>query len=219
MLRTITVKGIGKVNVAPDCVVVSMSLEAKSLDYEMAMRIAAENINDLNEVLEKIGFNKNDLKTSSFDVRTTYESVKDRNGNYKRVFDGYVCSQRLKLQFDFDTKLIAKTLHAISTCLANPQLSISFTVKDTNAVNKELLRSATINAKEKAEVLCDAACVELGDLVSIDYNWGELNVYSRTEYMCEDKCMSMACEGIGDIDIEPEDIKVSDSATFVWEIK
>jgi len=219
MPRTITVKGIGNVTAAPDYVVISMSLEAQDNDYDETMELAAKQIELLNSSLEAIGFEKKSVKTTSFNVRTDYERVKDRNGNYKSVFNGYICSHRLKVEFDFDTKRLAQTLYAISKCLAKPELSISFTVKDPAAVNKELLRSATINAKEKAVILCEASGVELGELLTIDYNWGELNIVSRTDYMLEDKCMAMPVGGLADIEIEPDDIDVSDTATFVWEIK
>ena len=219
MSKTITVKGIGKVSAVPDYVVITMSLEAHENDYEETLELAAKKIEYLNTSLVEIGFEKKAVKTTSFNVRTDYERVKDRNGNYKSVFNGYVCSHRLKVEFDFDTKRLAQTLYAISKCLAQPELSIVFTVKDASAVNKELLRSATINAKEKAQILCDASGVELGELLSIDYNWGELNIVSHTEYMLEEKCMAMPVGGLADIDIEPDDIDVSDTATFVWEIK
>lgn len=219
MSKTITVKGIGKVSAVPDYVVITMSLEAHENDYEETLELAAKKIEYLNASLVEIGFEKKTVKTTSFNVRTDYERVKDRNGNYKSVFNGYVCSHRLKVEFDFDTKRLAQTLYAISKCLAQPELSIAFTVKDASAVNKELLRSATINAKEKAQILCDASGVELGELLSIDYNWGEMNIVSHTEYMLEEKCMAMPVGGLADIDIEPDDIDVSDTATFVWEIK
>ena len=219
MPRTITVKGMGRVTTVPDYVVISMSLTAQENDYEETMELAAKKIEQLNASLEEIGFEKKSVKTTNFNVRTDYERVKDRNGNYKSVFNGYICSHRLKVEFDFDTKRLAQTLYAISKCLAEPELSISFTVKDPSAVNKELLKSATINAKEKAEILCKASGVELGQLLTIDYNWGELNIVSHTDYMLEDRCMALPAGGLADIDIEPDDIDVSDTATFVWEIK
>jgi len=219
MPRTITVKGMGRVTTAPDYVVISMSLEAHEQDYEATMELAAKKIEQLNASLEEIGFEKKSVKTTNFNVRTDYERVKDRSGNYKSVFNGYICSHRLKVEFDFDTKRLAQTLYAISRCLAQPELSISFTVKDPSAVNKELLRSATINAKEKAQILCEASGVELGQLLTIDYNWDELNIVSHTDYMLEEKCMAMPVGGLADMDIEPDDIDVSDTATFVWEIK
>lgn len=219
MPRTITVKGMGRVTTAPDYVVISMSLEAHERDYEATMELAAKKIEQLNASLEEIGFEKKSVKTTNFNVRTDYERERDRNGNYKSVFNGYICSHRLKVEFDFDTKRLAQTLYAISRCLAQPELSISFTVKDPSAVNKELLKSATVNAKEKAQILCEASGVELGQLLTIDYNWGELNIVSHTDYMLEEKCMAMPVGGLADMDIEPDDIDVSDTATFVWEIK
>jgi len=219
MPRTITVKGMGRVTTSPDYVVISMSLTAQENDYEETMELAAKKIEYLNASLEEIGFEKKSVKTTNFNVRTDYERVKDRNGNYKSVFNGYICSHRLKVEFDFDTKRLAQTLYAISKCLAEPEISISFTVKDPSAVNKELLKSATINAKEKAQILCEASGVELGQLLTIDYNWGELNIVSHTDYMLEDRCMAMPVGGLADMEIEPDDIDVSDTATFVWEIK
>ncbi len=219
MPRTITVKGMGRVTTSPDYVVISMSLMAQDNDYDETMELAAKKIEYLNASLEEIGFEKKSVKTTNFNVRTDYERVKDRNGNYKSVFNGYICSHRLKVEFDFDTKRLAQTLYAISKCLAEPELSISFTVKDPSAVNKELLKSATINAKEKAQILCEASGVELGQLLTIDYNWGELNIVSHTDYMLEEKCMAMPVGGLADVEIEPDDIDVSDTATFVWEIK
>lgn len=219
MQRTITVKGIGNVSAAPDYVVISMSLEAQSMNYDETLELAAKKIEYLNTSLEEIGFEKKSVKTTNFNVRTDYDRVKDNDGNYKSVFSGYVCNHRLKVEFDFDTKRLAQTLYAISKCLALPELSISFTVKDPTAVNSELLRSATINAKEKAKILCDASGVELGELLSIDYNWGELNIVSHTDYMLEEKCLAMPSSSLADIDIEPDDIDVRDTATFIWEIK
>lgn len=219
MPRTITVKGMGNVKASPDYIVISMSLEAQNKDYDETMELAAKQIDYLNTSLEKIGFEKKAVKTTNFNVRTDYDNVKDKNGNYKRVFNGYVCSHRLKVEFDFDTKRLAQTLYAISKCLATPEISIAFTVKDPSAVSNELLKSATINAKEKAEILCEASNVELGSLLSIDYNWGELNIVSHTDYMLEEKCMSMPMGAMADMEIEPDDIDVSDTATFVWEIK
>ena len=166
---------------------------------------------------EKIGFEKNSVKTTDFNVRTNYESVKDKSGNYKSVFKGYVCNHNLKVEFDFDTKTLARVLSAISESLAKPEFSISFTVKDPSAVSGELLKSAVKNAKEKAEILCLASGVKLGELVSIDYNWGEINLYSDTNYEVGDRFMAKAA-CLSNIDIQPDDIKTSDTATLVWEI-
>ena len=96
-------------------------------------------------------------------------------------------------------------------------MRVAFTVKDASAVSKALLVSATENARAKAEILCHASGAQLGDLLTIDYNWGEMHLFSPTSYEVEESCVKMkACAAP---DIEPEDIKVSDTVAFVWEIK
>lgn len=217
MARTITVKGIGRASAKPDYVVLSMTLEAKHKDYQEAMTMTADQIQYLNDTLTGIGFEKGSTKTTNFNVRTDYDRVKDRYGNYESIFRGYEVTHQLKLAFDFDMRRLSRALSAIAGCLSQPELSIAFTVKDATSINEEMLRSAAVNAKRKAEILCEASGVKLGDLIAIDYNWGELDIYSHTRFDCCEEAMApMAAAKT--IDINPDDIDVSDTATFVWEI-
>lgn len=169
-MRTITVKGTGNVSARPDYIILSLNIEANSKNYDLAMSEAAERIEKLQGVAVRVGYRKEDLKTTSFDVQTRYENVKDRQGNYKREFAGYACSYRLKLAFDFDSKQLAKVISAIADCGAQPELSIAFTVKNPARVSEELLINATENARAKAEILCKASGSTLVQLLNIDYN-------------------------------------------------
>lgn len=215
-MRTITVKGIGAVSVKPDLIVLRLSMETAEYEYDAAMKAAAEKIDFLNKALEAAGFEKKSAKTADFRVRADYDSLNDGKGNYTSVFMGYKCRHELKIEFDFDTKRLAKALSEISKCIAKPEISIDFTVKDSSAVSGELLKAAAKNAREKAEILCAASGAKLGELLSIDYNWGELHLYSATDYDVEGKCMMLGAAD--DMDIEPEEIKARDTATFAWEI-
>jgi uncharacterized protein YggE len=217
MQKTITVKGKGNASATPDLIRLKMDIEAKDFDYGVTMGMADSRIESLREALTTIGFDKKDLKTLDFSVRTDYNTGRDSEGTYKRVFNGYICSHRLKLEFDFDTKQLANTLDAIANSTANPKLSIDFTLKNPAAISADLLRNATSNAREKAEILCAASDVKLGELLTIDYNWGELDIVSHTEFNAPMSCtkMSAGCN----IEIEPDDISLSDTATFIWEIK
>ena len=218
MIKTITVKGNGHACVKPDLIVLSVRLVTEDKDYEKTTEIAGEKINALNESFERAGLEKQAVKTTGFNVSTRYESVKGKDGAYKSVFKGYVCNHNLKTEFDFDMKKLAKALSAISECLAKPEFSVSFTVKDKDAVNAELLKSATKNAREKAEVICSASGVKLGDLVSVEYGFGDKNAYSDTDFTVESRCMARAEACLSDIAIEPDDVKVDDTVKFVWEI-
>jgi uncharacterized protein YggE len=158
------------------------------------------------------------LKTTSFNINTKYDSYKENN-TWKQRFAGYTCSHGLKLEFDLDIQKLGVTLGAMSKCKAAPNFNIKFSVKDQNAVSDELLENAIANAKHKADILARASGVKLGDVKRIDYNWGEIHLYSNTDMMlCEAAAEPMAVAESRMMEFEPEDINVSDTVTVVWEI-
>ena len=217
MVRTITVKGIGKVSARSDYVILEMKLEAKDKQYDKVMDIATKQLTQLKQSLLSIGFEKDAVKTTNFNVYTDYDRYKDEHDNYQRVFNGFVCCHQLKLAFDFDLKRLSEVLVTIASCPTHLEFDIVFTVKNPTEINDALLKEATINAKKKAELLCEASGVKLGQLLTIDYNWGELNIYSDTKYKFDGKTFKEFL-AIPSMDIEPDDIDVRDTATFVWEI-
>ena len=218
MKRTITIQGIGKLSLKPDYTVISMSLRAANEEYDTAMETASRHLDILQNALKRLGFAKEDLKSSRFDVSTEYNNEPDKNGNYKRVFVGYVVTLQLKLEFDFNMERLAEVFVAIAGCIAQPELNVQFTVKDKEAVNAALLESACDNARAKAKILAGASGVKLGELLSIDYSWGDRALCSPTRYEMDEACMLKASAAPSGMEITPEDIKVSDQVTFVWEI-
>ena len=217
MERLITVKGIGNINVKPDLIIINMELESHKYDYDQTMKLATDSVSKLEKAIEEAGFNKKELKTTSFNIRTSYKSYYDENNKYKDKFDGYICEQGLKLQFDLDMQVLSKVLTAIAKSRVEPRLNIIFSVKDKEKVNEELLINATENARRKAEVLAKASRVNLGKLLTINYSWSEVGIYSKTTYEMKNK--SIVMENSYSPNIEPDDIELSDTATFVWEIK
>lgn len=218
MDRIITVKGIGTASVKPDFISITLNIVSKDMEYTKSVENANKRIELLQEAVVSSGFSKEDLKTLSFDVHTHYDGETDEKGRYRHVFAGYECRYTLKLSFDMDAKKLAETLTAISAGGANAEFSIKFTVKNPERINAELLRSATENARQKAEVLCAASGVKLGTLIKIDYDWTDVNVYSASVYnndMRAERGIAAACAVP---EFEPEDIRSSDSASFIWEI-
>lgn len=217
MNRTITVKGVGKATVKPDQVVIRLCFEAKDKNYDRAMALAAQQVADLKQAFANAGFEKDVLKTTDFDIRTDYDRVRDRNDNYISVFAGYECSHQAKVMFEWKSELLAQALGAIAASMVNPTINIDFTVKNPAAVSDMILQDATQNAKQKAQILCNAAGVKLGQLIDINYNWGEIDVYAHTKYSVGDGIVA-SCVPC-DIDIDPDDIQAGDTATFVWTIE
>lgn len=217
MNRTITVRGTGNVSLKPDQTIVSLTLKSLDKDYEKSAQKAAQLLEALRRALAEAGFGENELKTESFSIWAEHEGRPDKNGVYRNVFKGYACSHSMKLEFDFDTERLAAALRAIAGSVADPELNISFAVKDRAAAEEALLRSAAANAGKKAAILADASGVQLGELLCIDYSWGEKPMLSETS--CRIEAKAMAARRDMNLDMAPADIRLSDSASFVWEIK
>jgi len=215
--RTLTVKGIGNISAKPDLIIITLTLATTTPDYAKTNELAALELETLRKAIVSCGHEGQSLKTTNFNIRTENESYRDEAGNYRYKFKGYSCIHSLKLEFGFDMKMLGETLAAISSSGTNPQFQISFSVKDENAVQAELLENAIINATEKAAVLAKSSGVKLGDIKHINYSWGEIHLSSETCFndslVCESRLMPM------NIDIEPEDVKASDTVTVIWEIK
>ena len=216
-MRTIRVTGKGQINLHPDMTRITMDLEGVYKDYMDTLRESSRATEKMKKLLAPFGFEPSDLKTLSFDVDTYYESYKEK-GEYMRRFAGYKYSHRMKVEFDSDNVRLGKILYALANSSLHPELRLSYTVKDPEAVKNELLGKAVQDAVAKAGVLSGAAGLKLGDIQSMDYSWGEIN-FEMQPVMRE---MAMPTAGLGgssyDLDLEPDDIDVSDTVTVIWEI-
>ena len=76
MTRTIAIKGVGKLSLKPDQVVVSLTLNATDKNYDKTMDTAAKHLEQLRGALVGIGFTKDDLKTTTFNVNMKVSGTK-----------------------------------------------------------------------------------------------------------------------------------------------
>lgn len=220
MEKTITVQGGGKVRVKPDLVELTLQIEGNDKNYEQAALLASEQIEKLSSALSALGFGEDELKTTGFNVRTQYESVRDPGGEYREQFAGYVCAHSLKLSFDFSPERLSKTLSAIASSGSAPQLHIFFTAKDPEKISAALLRAAAKNAREKAKTLAKASGAALGELISIQYGFADRAFYSNTQVEMQRDfggAPRLAKAAFGD-SFAPEELEISDHATFIWKL-
>lgn len=216
--RTIYIKGTGQVKQAPDQVVLSLTLTAQNQEYSAAIKIGSQQVEMLREAIVEAGFKADDLKTVDFDVQAIYENEEYKDGNskrYQKIFVGFECRHDLKLTFDFNNDKLNAAVDTIAACLAQPKISIAFTIKDLDAFNDKILKSAAKDAKRKAKILCAASGVTLGKLIRIDYSWDEINIHHENVL-----CDSLAAPSKkSSFDFQPDDIKASDTVDFLWEIE
>ena len=220
-MRMIRVTGKGQIKVKPDMTRVTITLEDVYEEYDETLRHSAQDTEQLKDILAPYGFERADLKTLSFQVDPQYENYR-KNGAYRQRLTGYKFRHVMKVEFESDNERLGKILYALAHCPSKPEFRISYTVKDREAAKNELLGKAVTDAAAKAEVLSAAAGVKLKDIQSIDYSWGEIDLevrpMSRAVRAAPAGCLAEECDDYA-LNIEPDDIEVSDTVTVVWNIE
>ncbi len=220
-MRTIRVTGKGQIKVKPDMTRITLSLEGIYPEYGETLHRSSQDTERLKGLLTGFGFERPDLKTLNFSVDTEYESYKDK-GAYKQRFVGYKFRHLMKVEFLSDNGRLGKVLYPLANCPVRPEFRFSYTVSDPEAAKNELLGKAITDAKEKAVALTQAASVTLKEIQSIDYSWDQINfeVQPMNRMLMAEECCAPMMDGAGsyDMDIEPDNIEVSDTVTVLWEI-
>ena len=214
MSRTIKVTGRAKASFPADKITLSMTLETADRDYQKTLEAAAEKLERLQGAAASAGFEKQELKTSSFNVTDEYDYVQTETVRNKRVFVGYKCSHGLRLEFDMDMERLGKTLAALSECEADSEFHISFGVKDMDPLKKQLLAQAVRDAAEKAEILAQAAGVKLKEIASVTCGEFDENIASPTAFR-----QPVAMLRAAPLDMAPEDAEADVSVNVEWEIE
>jgi len=221
-MRTIRVTGKGQIKLKPDMTRIIITMEGTYPEYSDTLRHSSEDTEAIKDLLTAYGFERSDLKTLDFSVDTEFESYKER-GAYKQRFVGYKYHHVMKVEFDSDNGRLGRILYALANSQLRPEFRISYTIKDQEAAKNQLLGKAVSDAMEKADTLARAARLTLKDIQSIDYSWGQINFevhpMNRMLVAEEDLALPMAATGSYDMDIEPDDIEVSDTVTLLWEIE
>ena len=215
-MRTIRITGKGMMKVRPDTTRITLTLEGLFPEYGDAFRGSSESTEKMKDLLGRFGFERADLKTLRFSVDTEYESYQERNV-YKQRLIGYKYRHVMKVEFLSDNERLGRILYALAKSPLHPEFRISFTVSDPESAKNELLAAAVKDARNKAEVVADAAGVALQEIVSIDYSWGEVEFEMHP--MNDLRMAKIESAGNYAMDIEPDDIETSDTVTVTWEIE
>lgn len=218
-MRTIKVTGRGNLSIKPDITCISVTLSAAFPEYSDTIKRSTVDTEKLKELLLPFGFEREDLKTLSFNVDTEFEGYTE-DGVYKQRRTGYRYTHVIKLSFDTDNERLGQILSALSGSSLAPEFTLSYTVKDKEAARNELIGKAVSDSMAKAKVLTEAAGVKLGDIQDIDYSWSETELEIRPM----NRAMMAKCDSFGAAaacapDVVPDNITITDTVTVVWEIK
>ncbi|MBQ2118286.1 MAG: SIMPL domain-containing protein [Clostridia bacterium] len=216
MQKTVTVRGTAVTRTAPDRIEIAFGCEGADKEHRAAAEKAAKAADALRAAVRAAGFAGEEMKTASFDLSPRFESVRTEGGEYRQVFTGFVCSYRFRLAFPFDREVLSRAVTALLSSGTAPELNVSFTVSDPEKKKEELLAETAKNARKKAGILAAASGCSLGSLLSVSYGVEEPVLRSPTS-------LRMAKAAVNDSalfssSLTPEEIELTDSASFVWEL-
>ena len=211
---SIAVKGIGRLSVKPDQIQLTLKIKAENKDYNLMMDEANEKLESLTASLTSSGFTTEDLKTGAVSIDSRYEYVRKDDGAQTREFVGYTYSQAINVKFPMDMDLLSKAVSSISCSNVSPELSISFTLADGDALRDKLLKMAAEDARHKAEVISKASGTTLGSVKEISYDIEGCKIQAPTQAHVLRSCSSESM-----LNLTPEEIIVEESVFFVWGLK
>lgn len=167
---SITVNGMGEASATPDMATLQIGVQSRG---NTAAAAVAENNKAAQEVVDKLkegGIPAERLQTSNFSVSPVYSNQRDPNNEGPHIIGYEARNQVIAEIHDLDN--LGKLLDAAVESGANQIDGLSFGLNDPAEANDKARAGAVEDARQKAEILAEAAGVRLGDVLSIIENGG-----------------------------------------------
>lgn len=170
--NTIIVSSSEKVAIVPDIAEVVYSVRTKDSSAAGCQQKNAEAVSQVTEQLKGLNVEEASIKTSDYSMNPVY----DYSGNTPRL-TGYEAISTLTVS-DLPIDDLDEILEKSVTSGINTIQSITYQASQYDKSYQEALTKAVASAREKAQVLAQAAGAEIGNVVSIQ----ETSGYSEARY-------------------------------------
>jgi len=150
--NTISVTGSATVSSNPDTLIVVLGVESEAKTANDAL---SKNSNSLNSVISSLinsGIPTDDIQTSNFSIYPLYDSIKDSNGNWQQVLNGYRVSNILSIQSE-NIDSAGNILDVAVSSGVNRVDNVSFQLSNDKLqkISDNLIADAINDATQKAE--------------------------------------------------------------------
>ena len=213
----ITVEGKSEVKLLPEEIWFNVSLTVKDQDYKTCADLAVQKLAEIKSLFTENGIEKDMIKTNRYSVR----EIQRHNAELRKmVSDGYQATIPLTVRTnrDYDKnnvifKLIKDNLES------NFNMNFALSEEQIAEVKARLIKLAVDDAKEKAEIITQAAEVKLGKIAQIQY--GEPNLVGinnpPTLHKSDVMVRGMAQNEIVDL-LEPDEVKMATNIVISWNL-
>ena len=173
-----------------------------------ASEAAQEAVNTLCARLRERGFDESGLKTTDFSVSPEYEEAE--GGMRRRVQTGYACRIALRFALPFTPEGLSAAADALSE--GAEELSIAFSVEDTEAVRREIVRSAWKDALSQAALFAEASGRKVGAVREVSLSVGGARA------MNFGGAAALAVRA-AKFDLTPDDVRAEGTVTAEFELE
>ena len=150
--QTISVSGSATVSSDPDTLIIVLGVESEAKTANASL---SQNSNSLNSVISSLsnsGISEDDIQTSNFSIYPLYDSIKDSDGNWQQILNGYRVSNILLIQTE-KIDSAGDIIDAAVSSGANRVDNVSFQLSDDKLqkISDDLIADAINDATQKAE--------------------------------------------------------------------
>ncbi len=220
--RTISVTGIAEEKMSPDMVRFYVQVNVMDKQTSKGTQKLTVQLNEIQQKLGTAGFSSKDMKQGNFAIVPIieYESGKQN-------FVGYQISQSIEITFEAKRDKMDKLINTLSAEDAE-RISVSFIAflsdEKMREAEKRLIKKAIKNATENAEIIAEAAKLELGQIAQITYGNPDHNI----PFILNEKVAVMQASTAPSSNISKEnviqnlnleDIHITKSVSLIYNIK
>ena len=210
-MKTLRVTGETSIFVRPDLIIFNLRASKVCKGYEEAVRKSSELTVKIKDLVEKSGFDRKELKTDSLSVEPEYEYKEKEDSERKRILVGYRYRHDSFIEFDNDNEVLGKLIYEVSKSGLDVEFFVKYDLKDKVKYKEEALEKAVEQAKRKADIIAKTSGVKLLDIRSIDYSFDKIGVNMVYN--------SMSASRSYNIDIDADDIEISEDIEITWNIE
>ncbi|MEP0547959.1 MAG: SIMPL domain-containing protein [Rhodothermales bacterium] len=159
--RTVTVSGVGTVDVEPDEATVMFAVVTRAETAEDARRQNAEAAESAMDAVRALGIadRKIQLLSLRLDEEWDYQ-------NNQRIRKGFIARRDVRVVIE-DLDLVPDLVATVVQEGANELNGIQYGLQDRDAVEDQALQAAIVRAREKAQLMAEALGVGLGRVVQV----------------------------------------------------
>jgi uncharacterized protein len=158
----IVTTGEGVVKQAPDRAWVSIGAESRAKTAQEAQRMNTDAMNAVLEKIKSLGIPPDAIQTSGYNLQPEFDYAGGR-----QTLRGYVARNHVQVRVD----VLAKTGDVIGASVGSGATNVSgvrFDLKDRDAVEREALRKAVQDARQRADAAASGAGVTIDRVIRIE---------------------------------------------------